>query len=582
MKTNRWNWKPRSHRASEAGQSIVLIVLILGLFLLGALCFAFDLSNMWFHRQAAQSAADAACAAGAMDLLVDAQGEATGKQGFTLDNKLHPCTSGSTDSVCSYAALNGYNSNGTAPGNVVTYHFPAATDGDVPPGVTIPPASIAGAYPFIRVDIVDHVQTFFIGLLNGRRTADVRAFSTCGVEQATAPIPLLVLDPTTTDAKKATPTLSVQGTPSITIWGGPQQSIQVNSKESTAVNIGGSASIDLHLGGPDNTGSSLGTYGGPPTGTYTSPNFLPGSTGQWLYPSSPISDPFAQINAPDPTKMTKDPVPVGVLQGVDGCPDPGGCYEYSPGYYSNGICVGDSCKLKAYTTAIFQGGVYALNGFTAVDNSCLRPSTVDAQNIGGTMFYFTGGGAVSVSANSGHSDAKTGKSVCGNAFNTFSGTGMLANGIKCTSGSSVPSNLKGVTTLTGNVMLAPCTGAYGDSYLAEGLTDPPSLGEQRGFLLFQDRSNTAMNQSWGGGGSFLLAGTMYFHSCNAPPDTGTGCGAPPTYYSDIFTLQGGSGSSTYMLGDIVADNVILGGNSGITMDLNTTTAFSILKASIFQ
>ena len=36
MKTNRWNWKPRSHRASEAGQSIVLIVLILGLFLLGA------------------------------------------------------------------------------------------------------------------------------------------------------------------------------------------------------------------------------------------------------------------------------------------------------------------------------------------------------------------------------------------------------------------------------------------------------------------------------------------------------------------------------------------------------------------
>ena len=36
------------------------------------------------------------------------------------------------------------------------------------------------------------------------------------------------------------------------------------------------------------------------------------------------------------------------------------------------------------------------------------------------------------------------------------------------------------------------------------------------------------------------------------------------------------------LGDIVADNVALGGNSGITMDLNTTTAFSILKASLFQ
>jgi hypothetical protein len=37
-----------------------------------------------------------------------------------------------------------------------------------------------------------------------------------------------------------------------------------------------------------------------------------------------------------------------------------------------------------------------------------------------------------------------------------------------------------------------------------------------------------------------------------------------------------------MLGDIVADNVLLGGNANITMDLNTTTAFSVLKASIFQ
>jgi putative Flp pilus-assembly TadE/G-like protein len=576
MKTNRWNWKPRSDRSGEAGQSVVFITLVLGIFLLGALCFAFDLSNMWFHRQSAQTAADAACAAGAMDILRDAEGAATGTQGFTLGTA-YSCTTSSTDSICAYAAKNGYDTSSSA----VSVSFPTTAATNAPPGVTIPPSAIAGANPFIRVDIVDHVSTFFAGLFNGKTTADVRAFSTCGVEQASAPIPLLVLDPTTTDTKKSTPTLSVQGTPSITIWGGPQQSIQVNSSESTAVHIGGSASIDLHLGGPNNTGSSLGTLGGPTPGTYTSPQFNPGSTGQWLFPSSPISDPFAQITAPDPTKMTKDPVPTGVLQGVDGCPDPGGCYEYSPGYYSAGICVGDSCPSKAHTTAIFQGGVYALNGFTAVDNSCLRPSTVDAQGIGGTMFYFTGGGAVNVSANSGHSDPKTGKSVCGNAFNTFSGTGMLTNGIKCTATSNVPTNLLSVTTLTGNVMLAPCTGPYGDPYLAEGLPDPASLGEQRGFLLFQDRSGTAMNQSWGGGGSFLLAGTMYFHSCNAL-GTGTNCGVPPTYYSDVFTLSGGSGSSTYMLGDIVADNVTLGGNSGITMDLNTTTAFSVLKASIFQ
>ena len=556
----------QANRRNEAGQSILFVVLALGIFLLGALCFAFDLSNLWFHRQAAQTAADAACAAGAMDILVDSQGGASGNQGFTLGTA-YTCSTTSTDSVCSYAAKNGYNSNVSSPGNEVDVSFPSSVI-----GVTTPASSIAGANPFIRVDVVDHVQTFFIGLFSGGTTQDVRTFATCGVELATAPIPLVVLNPI--NPGKNTSALSVQGSPSITIWGGPQRSIEVDSNVVPAVNIGGSATIDLSLGGPNNTGSDLGTWGGPssaPSG------FLSGTTGNWLSPAAPIGDPFAQVNAPNIT--TAAAAPQEVIQGQDGCPDPGGCYEYSPGLYSSGICVGASCSgTKNHTTAIFQGGVYAVNGFSADSNSCLRPSTVDAQGIGGTMFYFTGGGAVNVSADSGHT-RNNGTSVCGLAFSTFTGTGMLANGIKCTGASSVPSNLTGVTTLTGNVMLAPCTGTYGDPYVVQGLTDP--LGVQRGFLFFQDRSTLSATQSWGGGGSFLLAGTMYFHSCNAS-GTGTGCGAAGTYYNDSFSLAGGSGSSTYLLGDIIADNVTLGGNSGITMDLNTTTAFSILKASLFQ
>ena len=55
--------------ASQAGQASVFLLLILGTFLLASVGFAVDLSNMWFHRQAAQSAADAACVAGAMDML---------------------------------------------------------------------------------------------------------------------------------------------------------------------------------------------------------------------------------------------------------------------------------------------------------------------------------------------------------------------------------------------------------------------------------------------------------------------------------------------------------------------------------
>ncbi len=104
------------------------------------------MSNMWFHRQAAQTAADAACTAGAMDLLVDAQGGATGNQGFTPGTN-YSCSSTSTDSVCQYAAKNGYNSNGASPGNSVNVSFPTSVI-----GVTKPPSTLA-PNPFIRVDV---------------------------------------------------------------------------------------------------------------------------------------------------------------------------------------------------------------------------------------------------------------------------------------------------------------------------------------------------------------------------------------------------------------------------------------------
>jgi hypothetical protein len=169
---------------------------------------------------------------------------------------------------------------------------------------------------------------------------------------------------------------------------------------------------------------------------------------------------------------------------------------------------------------------------------------------------------VSVAADSG--------SKCQSDFLTagYAGTSSLVNGIKCKSSSTVPTNLAGITNLTGNVLLAPCSGTYGDPYeaLTPAQTDPD--GEQRGFLMFQDRATPSANQSWGGGGSMLLAGTMYFHN--------------NTDFSDTFTLNGNSGSSTYVLGDIVADNVSLKGDSQVTMDLNTSVVFNVLKASIFQ
>ena len=58
--------------------------------------------------------------------------------------------------------------------------------------------------------------------------------------------------------------------------------------------------------------------------------------------------------------------------------------------------------------------------------------------------------------------------------------------------------------------------------------------------------------------------------------------ATPTYFSDILTMEGNSGSGTYVLGDIVVDNLTLGGTSGITMDLNPAQAAGILKATLLR
>src|SRR6266849_5862923 len=77
-------FRTRTRRRPESGQALLFVLLGLGIFLIGAMAFAIDISNLWFNRQAAQTAADAACTAGAMDLLVDYTNGTTGQGGFTV------------------------------------------------------------------------------------------------------------------------------------------------------------------------------------------------------------------------------------------------------------------------------------------------------------------------------------------------------------------------------------------------------------------------------------------------------------------------------------------------------------------
>ena len=105
--------------------------------MLASVGFAVDLSNMWFHRQAAQSAADAACVAGAMDMLYLHNGTITSSPGFTVGAS-GDCSSSSTAALCRYASFNGYRattsaagwSTGTAAGAIaVNWTFPSSVTG---------------------------------------------------------------------------------------------------------------------------------------------------------------------------------------------------------------------------------------------------------------------------------------------------------------------------------------------------------------------------------------------------------------------------------------------------------------------
>jgi hypothetical protein len=553
-------------RRGQRGQTTLLIVMVVSIFLLGFIALAVDFSNLWFHRQSAQAAADSACQAAALDVFLWSQGAATGSAGFTPTAGGNFLCSGSlTAAPCKYAEFNGYKATTgglqtDAESTEVQVSFPASI-----PNVTTPPATLTGGVPFVRVDVTDRARVFFATLFTGKRTQDVVASAGCGLQNVQAPIPLIVLHPTLASA------LDVQGTPDIIIQGGPKKSIQVNSNNSAAVHVQGSASIDLSTGGPSFSGSDLGVWGGPSSAPG---GFVPGTTGHWRSPAPIISDPFATLPVPTAAQIAAlptDPAPNTVAYHVNGCPDTNGCYEYVPGNYTNGICVGKGgCSFKTKTTAIFDAGLYVMGDQLKIgSNSDVRPSTVDNSASqtwsggvawGGTTFYFNTASPLSVAANAGSNTS----------LDALGANLPSSPAVQCASGTALDLT-KLPSTYTGNILLGPCAGPYGDP-----------LGQFRGTLFFGAR-NLASSANWGGGGSFLLAGNMYFHQCKAN-GTGTApCSAPGAGgFGTTMSLQGGSGSSSYVLGEIVTDVLTLGGNSTIHMNLNPAAQYNIVLVQLLQ
>jgi hypothetical protein len=586
-------FRKNRHKARESGQAAVFLVLAMGIFLVGGIGFVVDGANLWFHRQSAQTAADAACTAGAMDLLSTAAGASLPNATDWIGNSFlcsgttgggsNP-TSNSTFPPCQYAAFNGYSGSGL---QGIQVGFPAS--GSVSAATTCPTAipyssstpvcaADAESTPYMQLQVTDNVPTTFIRLLGAGPTSTVPAKSICGLSNVLSAVPILVLNPNAPNSGAAN-TLTADSGASLTVFSTApsgseqaiQKAIQVNSSDPAAVDLS-SATVDLsQVNGGSGANFAVVTRESQSNANGSNIDFGT-RNGAWVNAAGLTSDPFAMIDSPAQ--------PGGAPAISHSCPGYDShvnCDDYHPGYYpatescngvSVSICVGGGGGNK--TLAIFEPGIYYLDGDFATINgqeTCLRPGT-DIGGIQGTLFYLHGSSSLNVGSSSGS------MTVVVHPGNT-----TVFDCQDPTYGVPVPSscvsNPTPAMTLTGNVLLAPCTGPYGDPLAPQG--------NERGILFFHDRHiQPATQPSWSSAGSFGLVGSLYFHYCNSTTatasDSGVNCDS--TAFTETLTLD--SGANAYIIGNIVADQLHIAGNSAITVGLSPKAEYYTLKASLLQ
>lgn len=534
------------------------MVVMLALILLTGVAFAVDLSDLWFHRQSAQSAADAACLAGATDLYAITAGVTPPSAGFTAGTA-SDCVSSPGASMCSYANFNGYNGAGlntTAASNSVSWTFPPSV-----PGAIAPPASVA-PNPFLQVVVRENVNTWFTGNF-GSYYQQVAAACTCGLVQEKEAAPVVVLNPSLSGA------FTYNGGGRLTIVGGPQRSLQVNSNSSTGILWGASGVIDTSNGGPSQTGSDVAVVGGPAQAP-SSGGFNGGTTGHWNGSVLPIGDPYAGVPVPSqPALATTASQAHVVAYGYDGCPDHyptnyvrsqiphSGCLEFEPGYYPNTV------NLNANDVAIFKPGIYYMNASLNIAGSddvrlatpckpqCSPYSTTAWQQTDGVMFYFLQG-SLNISGGTGELSASR--------VDPVPSTALTCDGSAPNASLGMPS------ALNGNILIAQC--ATNATYWDTNGDTSDSRGNpgSRGLLVFQDHANTTQPQ-FGGSGSLSFSGALYFHSSS---------------YSDVLSMTGASSSGTFILGQIVSDQISLTGSGAINLALNPVPSTYLVKVAMLQ
>jgi hypothetical protein len=507
-------------RKNQKGQALLLVVLAAGLFLIGAMGLVVDGAQIYAHRQMAQVAADAGAQAGIMSIYDGTNG--SGGAAFGT-GAAFTCTTNDARTPCVYARKNGF--GGTASDTVVV-DFPTAAQ------VGVDPTKLSGGDPvnILRVTVNRTMTTGLIHLL-GAATAPVKAIGAAAIVELIAPVPILVLHPNDSGS------FNLNGNVSIKICGGPSRSIQVNScangpcsggSPSLVVKGGGSSNVvDLSHAGPKDsgicdtgTGADFGDYGGP--SSYPSTLQL-GTTGHYIQPASPLADPLLGVTQPSSTGLSAGTKSI-VTSGTNGCPI-ASCTLYTPGIYGSIDVKNDF--------ALFEPGLYYVN----CSSGCSGQST-----------------GFAMESNSGAKIA-TG----------FTGTGDFANnGL--------------MVFLTGGAALNIMANAGTNGGITLVGSDPG--GTYKSILFFADRAMAAASHTLGGGGSMSLTGTVYLTNTAA---TMLADATQPSTHFQALSLQGGSGSSTLISGEIIVDELSLGGGGGatnITMNLNPLSVVKLRQVAL--
>jgi hypothetical protein len=376
----------------EEGQAVVLVAVAMAFFLVAAIGLGVDGSQLYAHRQMAQTAADAAALSAIEDIFENTY-TATGT-GFSISAfNCSSTTNGETP--CAYAIKNGFTGNGTTGPDTVAISFPGA-----PSGVTL-----ATGFPaeVVKATVSRQVPTTLLRLVRfvAPTATTVTATATAAIVSVVAPIPIIVNHPTLTGS------MSGNGNISITICGGPQTSIWVNSSNGNATSTQGSSnSVDLtHAGPPDpgdctgttDPGGIFGVAGGP-----SSPTFTITPSNGYKYEDGWIPDPLAWVTAPTNTGWPTPTKIPGIPAGTDGCTAAlAPCTLYKPGIYPTGIDGGGQNNL-------FSPGIYYVqNGGFKCDAGCTMAMATGVANdsttgtawaAGHMMVYNTGSGLFTLTA----------------------------------------------------------------------------------------------------------------------------------------------------------------------------------------